>query len=69
MTTRVKGFIVTLAEDIREDEMEAHMTALRMVHGVTDVRPVEAGYEDVMVRLRVDSEWRARLYDLIGTVR
>lgn len=37
MTQRVKGLVVTLDQDYREDDMEAIAQAIRMVRGVADV--------------------------------
>lgn len=42
MTDRHAGYVVTLAADIREDEAEEILTALRMVKGVLAVEPVVA---------------------------
>jgi hypothetical protein len=57
MTDRHAGYIVILREDIREDDAQAIMTALRMVSGVAFVEPVIASYEQVMARSRRDVEW------------
>jgi len=65
MTTRLKGFVVTLVEDVREDDAEAVMTALRMVRWVLSVQPVTADPGDEMIRYRVDTEWRKRIYELL----
>lgn len=40
MTDRHTGYIVTLAKDIREDDAEATLTALRQVKGVLSVDPI-----------------------------
>ena len=39
MTDRHAGYIVTLADDVREDDAEAIVTALSMVKGVKEVSP------------------------------
>ena len=56
MTQRLKGVLVTFDRDIREDDAEAILTAIRMVRGVADVSPVEADSNDWMARQRVRSE-------------
>lgn len=39
MTDRHSGYIVTLDRDIREDDAEAIVRALRMIKGVLSVEP------------------------------
>ena len=58
MTDRHAGYVVVLAEDIREDDAESTLTALRMVKGVVSVTPVIADYELVVARRRQDDKWR-----------
>lgn len=66
MTDRHKGYVVTLADDIREDDAEAVVNALRMVRGVIGVEPVVAGLiDDQMIRTRVDQQWRSSLIQLV----
>ena len=66
MTDRYKGFIVTLAQDIREDDAEALITALQLLKGVAKVTPVETTNTDDIIRMRVEGEIRNKLYDFIG---
>lgn len=40
----VKGFVVTLAEDTREDDAEATVNAIRQLKGVSSVEPVPVDY-------------------------
>ncbi len=49
MTDRFKGFLVTLDEEIREDDAEQILTALKMVKGVFSVKPYVNGMEDWMM--------------------
>lgn len=39
MTDTVNAFIVILGEDIREDDIEPTINALRQIKGVVDVQP------------------------------
>jgi hypothetical protein len=64
MTTRHAGYIVTLDDDIREDDAEAIIGAIRMIKFVQSVTPIEAGYSDVIARERRDSRWREALIQL-----
>lgn len=63
MTDRVKGFTVTLAEDIRVDDIEAVLNALRMVKGVIHVEPVLNTPDDHFSKQRVKDELRDKFYD------
>ena len=53
MTDRHSGYIVTLDADIREDDAEAIVTALRMVRHVASVKPVVMDLTELMARERV----------------
>lgn len=65
MTTRHAGYVVTLRDDIREDDAEAILTALRMVSGVLSVKPIEADHSTVIATERVRAEARQRVADLL----
>lgn len=65
MTDRHAGYLVTLANDMREDDAEAVMTALRMVRGVISVEPVQANIDQMIAMGRVNAEWTDRLFDLL----
>lgn len=61
MTDRHAGYIVTLAENVREDDAEAIITALKMVRGVLSVEPVVADHQTAIGQSRADREWRDKL--------
>ena len=65
MTTRYKGFAVALAADIRDDDAEDILTALRQIRGVADVRPIEADFQDHMIRMREQQRIREALYQFM----
>ena len=46
MTDRHAGYIVTLEQDVREDDAEAIINALRMVRGVESVDPVVSDHRN-----------------------
>ena len=68
MTDRVSHFVVGLRENLREDDIDNIVTALRMVSGVLDVRPVVAQYEAILERRRFGAAVRSKLYDAIDDV-
>lgn len=65
MTDRVKGFTVTLEHDIRIDDVEYIMNAIRMIKGVTHVEPSISSSEDHFIRMRVYGEVKDDLYKFI----
>lgn len=65
MTDIVKGFLVTLEEDIRIEDVEVIMQAIRMIKGVADVEPSVLTTEDLMNRRRIKYELRDKFYKFI----
>lgn len=65
MTDRHAGYVVTLASDIREDDAEAIIAALSMVKGVISVKPIIANLDQQIAQVRVDGQWRERLWALL----
>ncbi len=53
MTTRLKGFTVILQDDIREDNSEYIINAIKMIKGVQQVLPVEQCHRDNMAESKV----------------
>lgn len=66
MTDRHAGYLVTLTGDVREDDAEAIITALRMVKGVATVKPVPADIDQAIAEDRARIAFRVKLYDLAG---
>lgn len=62
MTARIKGFAVTLAEDLRADDAEEIRRALSLVRGVVSVEAVEADLHDAINRERIRCELTTALY-------
>lgn len=69
MTARHAAYLVTLAEDVREDDAEEILTALRMVRGVLAVQPVERDIDQQIGQVRADGEWRERIFKLLDDRR
>ena len=65
MTDRHAAYIVTLDQDIREDDAEAILNALRMVKHVLSVEPVVADYGQHIAERRADDAWRKRIYGML----
>jgi hypothetical protein len=65
MTDRVKGFIVTLDTDIRIDEIQTVMQAIRCMRRVANVEPSIVDPSDWINQQRVKSEIRDKMYYFI----
>lgn len=65
MTDRHAAYLVTLAEDIREDDVEEILSAVRMVRGVMAVQPVETNLDQQIGQVRADGAWRERIFKLL----
>ena len=63
MTTRLKGFTITLEKDIREDDAETLIQVLKMIKGVISVKPIESDPSDTMARERVKWEIRDKFWN------
>jgi len=66
MTDRVKGFTVTLAEDVRIDDIEATMDAIRMIKGVVDVQPCITDSNDHINRMQILSRVRTKFIKFLN---
>lgn len=64
MTDRIKGFIVTLDDDMRSDDAEYVIHAIEMIKHVHSVKPVVSNFDDCMNRERVRLELWNKIYDL-----
>lgn len=61
MSDRIKGFVVSLDKDYRDDDAAVILNAIRMVRGVASVEPCLASIDDHINRDRV----RRELWDKI----
>ena len=66
MSDRIKGVVVTFDEDIRDDDFEATIGAIRMIRGVLSVEPSVLTIDDHMNRERIRAEFAG---ELVGLVR
>jgi hypothetical protein len=65
VTDRYSGFIVVLDKDIREDDAENVVTALRMVKGVASVAPIPANPQSYIAEQRVRQEITTRVWEAL----
>lgn len=64
MTDRISGFIVILDQDIRDDDIESTVAAIRQIKHVAHVQPQVASYDDVLALVRARREIGDKLLDL-----
>jgi hypothetical protein len=62
VTDHVGGFVVVLEKDIREDDAEATVEAIKQLRGVLTVKPVESGVGAIIARAQARGEIVARLW-------
>lgn len=65
MTDRLKGVVVTFEQDIRDDDAESTLEAIRHIRGVLSVKPLVSGPEQGMAEDRVRHEIYGKLLDVI----
>lgn len=68
MTDRIAGYIVTLSDDIREDDAEAILNAIRMVKNVQSVDTIVSDIALHLAEQRLVTQIRNKLYTAIDEV-
>lgn len=68
MTDRVKGFTVTLKDDVRIDDIEQLQNAILCMKGVIDVEPSIADHNDHMNRERVKWELYEKIQNFLSDI-
>jgi hypothetical protein len=63
MTDRHAAYIVVLGDDIRDDDAQPIINALRMVKGVISVEPVVADWNLHIAQTRANQEWQERVWE------
>jgi hypothetical protein len=66
MTDRIKGFTVTLSNDIREDDFQEIVNAVKMIRGVCHIEPSIVTTHDHMNRVRIKTELLGDIYKLMN---
>jgi hypothetical protein len=68
MTDRLKGCWVSFTHDIRDDDAEALLSAIRQLRGVVGAEGEVSSSADWMARQHVKHEIRDRLVELIKSL-
>ncbi len=65
MTDRIKGFAVVLDRNIRDDDAQPILDAIRQIRHVLSVTPMVSGHEDLFARERVKRELGEKLWKVL----
>ncbi len=65
MTDRIKGVLITFENDIRDDQAQPIIEALKMIKGVSIVKPYITGIEDYMSYEKGYLDARKQMFDLL----
>jgi hypothetical protein len=65
LSHRIKGFIVTLDQDLHEEDAEKVRIAIEMLRHVASATPSVAEFADCMARERVRAELRDQLIEVL----
>lgn len=65
MTERYNALIVELERDIREDDAEYLINAIRMLRGVMNVRGHTADFDFDLAQSRAKYELRSKIFELL----
>ncbi len=68
MTDRLKGCVVAFDRDIREDDVEPLLAAIRMIKGVVGVTGLLADSGDYMARMRVRVDLAKKLSEVFNEI-
>lgn len=65
MTDRLKGLVVTLKPDFREDDARKVIDAIKLLHGVIDARPMVADMDHYFAVATARSELINKLWEVL----
>jgi len=65
VTDRHSAYVVVLEHDMREDDAEQTLSALRQIRGVLSVEPIVSNLEQHIAENRATHAMRVKLYEFI----
>lgn len=65
MTNRLKGFVVTLEDNLREDDAKPIMEAIEQLRGVVSVTPSVDNFDDRMNREKIRAELTKKIWEAL----
>jgi hypothetical protein len=66
MTQRIKGFVVSLSNDMREDDVEQIVNAIRLIKGVSAVQNIESNIDDQINRMNIKLEMSNKIFETLS---
>lgn len=64
MSDRVKGFVVALDKNYREEDIEKIKQAIMQIKGVIGVKENVANADDYIIKVRIARKVQGRLYEI-----
>jgi hypothetical protein len=58
---RIKGLVVTLDQDYKDEDIKSLIDAINMIKGVTNVDLVGSNIDDIINRNRIKNEFQDKL--------
>lgn len=68
MTDRHAGYLVTLEQDLRADDAEPVLAAIRQLRGIAAVTPVVADMATMLGIMRARNQYREAIYQALAKV-
>jgi hypothetical protein len=65
MTDRIKGVLITFEKDIRDDDAQPIIECLKMIKGVSTVKPYVTGMEDYMLYQKGHMDARIEMFNYL----
>ena len=65
MSERYAGFVVTLAEDLNQQEMEQALTVLGWIRGVVSVQPVAGDVQLLLAQARAERAVEMKIWEAL----
>lgn len=65
MTDRHNGYYIVLEKDIRDDDAEATIAAIKQIRGVLSVTPNIAGFDEHIAEMRARSDLAEKLWKVL----
>ena len=69
MTDRIRGFVVTLETDMRDDDCEPIAEAIRQLRGVASVRGKATDLKDHMATMQVRNLLAKQLWQIVEDLK
>ena len=65
MTDRIKGLVVVLGDDYRDDDVESIVNAILMIKGVVAVNKKVVNMDDYINRIKIRGDLEKRLLNIL----